>query len=53
MKHFLVLKMDKNGSLSIEKQQTIFFLYFDVDLKHENPFNTPRCPDSSVGRAED
>ncbi|WP_164684066.1 hypothetical protein [Vibrio maerlii] len=45
--------MDKNTALSIEKQQTIIFLQFSVDLKREKPFNTPRRPDSSVGRAED
>ena len=45
--------MTKNTPLSIENQQTIFFLHFNVDLKREKPFNTPRRPDSSVGRAED
>ncbi|HFF2741014.1 TPA: hypothetical protein ACGCDJ_003709, partial [Vibrio cholerae] len=49
----LVNEMDKNRPLSIEKQQTIFFLDFHVDDYHEKPFNTPRRPDSSVGRAED
>ena len=46
-------QMSKNSPLSIEKQQTIFFLQFGVDVKSEKPFNTPRRPDSSVGRAED
>ncbi|CAH1546709.1 hypothetical protein [Vibrio rotiferianus] len=46
-------KMHKNTPLRTQKQQTIFFLYFIVDLKAEKPFNTPRRPDSSVGRAED
>ena len=45
--------MSKNSPLSTQKQQTIFFLQFNVDLKSEKPFNTPRRPDSSVGRAED
>ncbi len=46
-------KMNKNTPLSIEKHQTILFLQFKVDQKAENAFNTPRRPDSSVGRAED
>jgi len=46
-------KMDKNTPLSIEKHQTILFLQFSVDPEPENTFNTPRRPDSSVGRAED
>ncbi|EDL50661.1 hypothetical protein VSAK1_26950 [Vibrio mediterranei AK1] len=46
-------QMNKNRTLSIEKHQTIFFLQFSVDVKDEKPFNTPRRPDSSVGRAED
>jgi hypothetical protein len=49
----IVSKMRKNTPLRTQKQQTIFFLHFLVDLKAEKPFNTPRRPDSSVGRAED
>ena len=46
-------QMNKNNPLSIEKHQTILFLQFNVDPEPENTFNTPRRPDSSVGRAED
>ncbi len=46
-------QMNKNNPLSIEKHQTILFLQFNVDPERENTFNTPRRPDSSVGRAED
>ncbi|RZP68343.1 hypothetical protein D8T45_04060 [Vibrio vulnificus] len=46
-------KTNKNTPLRAQKQQTIFFLHFYIDLESEKPFNTPRRPDSSVGRAED
>jgi hypothetical protein len=48
-----VILNSKNGYPSIENHQTVFFLHFCIDLKLEKPFNTPRRPDSSVGRAED
>ncbi|MCV5333291.1 hypothetical protein OFD71_33975, partial [Escherichia coli] len=49
----LLLKTHKNSPLRAQIHQTIFYFNFIVDLKAEKPFNTPRRPDSSVGRAED
>ncbi|CAK6714123.1 hypothetical protein HORM4_400001 [Vibrio harveyi] len=49
----LLLKMHKNSPLRAQIHQTIIYFNFIVDLKAEKPFNTPRRPDSSVGRAED